>query len=41
MSEYKWQRKASDDDEGGDKATEVNRARALAVVGRKVVSAAM
>jgi len=41
MREYEWQREAGDDDESGDKAAEVDGARALAVVGRKVVSAAV
>ena len=41
MCEYEWQREASDDYECGDKAAEVDGARALAVVGRKVVSSAV
>ena len=41
MREYEGQREAGDDDECSDEAAEVDGTGALAVVGRKVVTAAV
>jgi hypothetical protein len=41
MRENEWQRKASDNNEGGDEAAEVDGSRALAIVGGEVLSTAM
>jgi len=41
MGENEWQRKASDDNEGGDEAAEVDGSRALAIVGGELLTTAM